>query len=110
VADCCKSCDAPIIWAKDPAGQPVPVDQGEREDGNLAVQHARGGGFHVRPLLEDGALTVHEWRAASHYATCPDAEQWRERGRGLAAETRAAARARELAESMDPLFEIGAAQ
>ena len=77
----CRSCSAAIEWGKDPAGKRVPVDADGRADGNLAVQEAAGGGpLHVRYLRKDGVLTHHEWRATSHFATCPDAAKWRERG------------------------------
>lgn len=77
----CRSCGAEIHWGRDAAGKRVPVDAAPREDGNLAVQlQAAGGELHVRTLRKDGVLTVHEWRAVSHFATCPDAQKWRERG------------------------------
>jgi hypothetical protein len=78
----CRSCGAAIEWGRDPAGKRVPVNAYGDENGNLAVQEARGGGLHVRYLRKDGALTVHEWRATSHFASCPDAAKWRERGNG----------------------------
>ncbi len=78
----CGSCNAPIVWAKDPAGKSIPVNHGSDPGGNLAVQEARGGGLHVRYLRRDSVLTVHEWRATSHFASCPDAAKWRERGSG----------------------------
>lgn len=81
-AAACKSCGAPINWGTDPQGKSIPVDPGEREDGNLAVQERFGGGLHVRYLRKGGVLTVHERRTTSHFATCPDRDQWRERGRG----------------------------
>jgi hypothetical protein len=77
----CRSCRAPVDWAKDPAGKLVPVDPGERANGNLAVQEVAGV-THVRYLRKDGVLSDGERRTTSHFATCPQADKWRGRGRG----------------------------
>lgn len=84
-ATACGSCGAAIYWAKDPNGKRVPVDAEGRADGNLAVQAGGpagkpSGALRVRYLRKDGVLTVHEWHATSHFATCPDAEAWLARG------------------------------
>jgi hypothetical protein len=76
----CKSCGAAIDWAVDPAGKRIPVDTGQREDGTLAVQPLGGGALAVRYMRKGSVLSVDEYRAVSHYATCPDAKAWRERG------------------------------
>lgn len=77
----CRSCGAQIGWATDIGGKPVPVDPGEREDGTLAVQEA-GGKLHARYLRKDGAVTAGERRTVSHFATCPQAGEWRTQGGG----------------------------
>jgi hypothetical protein len=81
----CGSCRAEIDWTVTEAGKPMPVDAGEREDGNVLVIPGKRGG---RPVLLSRTVTGAELpmpgerRTTSHFATCPDSGQWRERGRG----------------------------
>lgn len=53
----CKSCGAPIVWARTASGRPIPLD----------LAHVRGLG-QAREAL-------------THYATCPHGRQWRGHGR-----------------------------
>lgn len=71
MANACKSCSAPIEWVKYArTGKAMPLDLEPAEDGNLVVidgvahQHMLGD---TRP------------RRKSHFATCPQAENWRRR-------------------------------
>lgn len=62
----CKSCGAPVQWAKTSSGKAIPIDPMPREDGNIqlvdygsylgALVGAAGSGSHV-----------------SHFATCKNA-------------------------------------
>lgn len=57
----CRSCDAPIVWARTLAGKAIPVDW---ETTTTSEQDAREVRF-------DPA------RHRSHFATCPHAGAWR---------------------------------
>jgi hypothetical protein len=64
----CRSCGAPIEWAKTREGKSMPLDAGEFEDGNLVLL----------------AGVVREWREGdvlpcrrSHFASCKQASMWR---------------------------------
>jgi len=77
----CRSCDAPVDWALTEAGRRMPVDAGERPDGNLAVS-GHGRMMRARALKDGEQPAEGERRTVSHYATCPDSDKWRDRGRG----------------------------
>lgn len=82
MADACGSCSAPVFFAWTPAGAQAIIDVEPVEDGNVmllrqsrfgtiavtlskaALERARGGGVQLRK---------------SHWATCPDKAEWRER-------------------------------
>ena len=75
----CKSCRAEIGWAVDTKGKRIPVDAGEKPNGNVAVQEV-GPRLYARYLAKGGIPAESERRTTSHFATCPDARAWRERG------------------------------
>lgn len=69
----CRSCGAPIRWARTAAGKHIPLDATPTPDGNVL-------------LTEDGVATVvgglHVWppdalRWTAHFATCPNADEHR---------------------------------
>lgn len=66
----CRSCGAPIQWAKTPSGKMMPVNRAQATDGNLNVIRTSDG-LTVQPA-EKGT-----GNAVSHYATCPNATQHR---------------------------------
>lgn len=67
----CKSCSAPIEWAKSArTGKAMPLDLEPTAHGNLVVID---GVAHPAP-----ADTGRE-RRTSHFATCPQATSWRQR-------------------------------
>jgi SAM-dependent methyltransferase len=79
------NCSAKIRWAKTEDGGRMPVDYLPDPDGRLVRVMVAQGDWRIRVLAageepEPGAL-----RWTSHYATCPDAEWFRARGRGRAA-------------------------
>ena len=75
----CRSCDAPIIWATSKGGRTMPVDAEPVEDGNVELTE-RPGAFlgPIASVLTGPSLLGGPLRKA-HFATCPEAEQWRRR-------------------------------
>lgn len=72
----CRSCGAPILWAKTERGKMMPVDPDPSENGNVELV-PRGTGFlaivHGQAPL--GAPPLH----LPHHATCEFADEWRTR-------------------------------
>lgn len=64
----CKSCGAAIVWAKTSMGKLAPY---ERDDANGKWAVVAG----IARLLEPTDVE----RFTSHFATCPQAAQWRKR-------------------------------
>lgn len=85
MSDTCRSCGAPVIWGVSYTGrrmifdaEPAPdgewyFEPGPRPDEPRAIGVGRSGAL---PLLGDGRLY------RSHFATCPDAEEWRRKRNG----------------------------
>jgi hypothetical protein len=79
----CKSCGARIIWARTSLGAKMPIDQLATSDGNaVVVGRVLGESTPIVVVLtrdslararEQGDLLLYR----SHFASCPDAEQWR---------------------------------
>jgi hypothetical protein len=67
----CTSCQARIVWGMTASGKPIPIDPDPVETGNLAV---RPPGAQVRYLSKSDAIEADEWRAVSHFSTCPNAK------------------------------------
>jgi hypothetical protein len=68
----CRSCNADIEWAEwADSGKAVPLDVGTSTNGNLVV--IGGKVRHYKP--EDAKLARD--RRVSHFSTCPDAKDWR---------------------------------
>jgi hypothetical protein len=66
----CKSCGAPIRWAKSLSGRAMPLDEKPNPKGNILL------------LPSGGAMVVtdtchHSELFTSHFATCPQANQHR---------------------------------
>lgn len=73
----CRSCGAPIFWAKPVGGGSfMPIDADPvAEGGNIAIVDGAAQVFRgtlLEPPLPEGAP-----RYVSHFATCPDAKEWR---------------------------------
>lgn len=66
----CRTCDAPIIWARTPGGKAIPVDSEPRPDGNLVLEFNGEEGVTARYVSEGGTHV-------SHFVTCPDADTHR---------------------------------
>lgn len=59
----CRSCHAPVVWARTAKGKAIPLDVKPRKDGNLIL---RNGIVRVQTRNDPGGL-----RYVSHFATCP---------------------------------------
>lgn len=68
----CRSCGAPIIWARTEKGKPIPMNA-------EPVEVTPRGLFHLE--VETPEVTrAYPFSArgyVSHFATCPQADQWR---------------------------------
>jgi hypothetical protein len=74
----CRSCGAAIRWATTASGKRMPLDRDPVDDGNLALIIDVGLDVVAVPVAPRQALLDDDGRRfVSHYATCPDAEQWR---------------------------------
>lgn len=77
--DRCRSCRAPIIWLTiRPGGRRMPIDADPIADGNIIADLAQAVGI----VIPAGALTFlddtpGEARYRSHFASCPQAAEWR---------------------------------
>lgn len=70
----CRSCRAPIRWERTVNDKPIPLDLDPVVDGNLAL--TPDGKVYVIPK-GDGVLDLPITRYVSHFATCPDHQEWR---------------------------------
>lgn len=80
----CSSCGAPIIWATTPAGAASPIDAYvNTEKGNVLLLAPKGMGQLLAIVLTKDALKkARETRMPlrlSHWATCPDRVEHRNR-------------------------------
>lgn len=80
-SDECRSCKAPIVWAKTRTGKDMPIDAEPRPDGNIRLT-VRGGQPYADVLSAARIATSTSWGAlrTSHFVTCAQAGQWRTRG------------------------------
>ncbi len=79
----CRACNAPMVWGVTESGAKMPVDPEPVEGGNVIVLSDAGlAGPLVKvlgePTLLDG-LAEPTVRYVSHFATCPNAEEFRRR-------------------------------
>lgn len=78
----CRSCDASIIWARPRTGRVMPVDAAPADGGNILLEVRQG---FVRATVLGPNAVEHRGAQAktlmhkSHFATCPDADGWRQR-------------------------------
>lgn len=75
----CKSCGAPILWAKTSKGKRTPIDAEPVRIAVLTEDPETG-----KEIIEDGLVVIAEGAVGhtSHWATCPTAEQHRRASRG----------------------------
>jgi hypothetical protein len=81
----CRSCGAPIVWAKTTHGKSIPLDQDPSEEGTIVLLEGVAHIFRKRPdqvtLLRMGAPADTPFYT-THFATCPQGKDWRGRGLG----------------------------
>ncbi len=77
----CRSCEAAIAWCLTPAGKNMPVDAEPADDGNLVIEADRVGDPVV--IAYDPAKHAGRERFKSHFATCPQGTQWRNKQQSL---------------------------
>lgn len=81
----CKSCAAPIVWAKTRTGKSMPLDVDPVPHGNVTiVDYVNPGAVTPTPVVVVGQLALDDtpvsvWRYQSHFSTCPDAVAHRRR-------------------------------
>jgi hypothetical protein len=76
----CRSCHALITWAVTVDGKRMPLDYNATDDGTLVVvRHTDTGTPVVRVVSPVDGVPSHPSRYRSHFATCPDAGDWRKR-------------------------------
>lgn len=66
----CRSCGAPIIWARTVKDKPILLDAQPHEQGNLELR-----GRVARYVVPDLNATTTRYR--SHFVTCPQASEHR---------------------------------
>lgn len=83
----CKSCSAPIMWAKTRAGKSMPLDVDPVAHGNVTiVDWVNPSTPAPTPVVVVGQLALHDtpqssFRYVSHFSTCPEAGVHRRRTR-----------------------------
>ena len=81
-AEPCRSCGALVIWCVTTAGKAMPVDAEPATGGTIRIEQ-RGGPKPLARVLTKAELARTGFGAAtlrtSHFATCPQADQWRTR-------------------------------
>jgi uncharacterized protein involved in high-affinity Fe2+ transport len=78
MSDTCRSCDAPVMWLEnETTGKRAPIDREPTEGGNIEIDQAAG---RYRVLLELERPQAQERGAPlhmNHFATCPQARNWK---------------------------------
>lgn len=69
----CRSCGAPILWARTQAGVPIPLDRDPTPEGNLVEEEDGRVRVIAGPLEVPTGTTIY----MPHHATCPDGAAWR---------------------------------
>lgn len=76
----CRSCHALIVWVEMRSGERMPLDRDATPDGTIR-ESTNDRGFRFFEVLTGGDLeAAHESGVPlyrSHFATCPDAAEWR---------------------------------
>jgi hypothetical protein len=76
----CRSCEAPIRWARTAAGKAMPLDVEPSADGNVQLGWVGGEEIAIvlgSPADRAGAQVDGIDLFVSHFATCPNASQHR---------------------------------
>lgn len=70
----CKSCGAPIVWARSEKGTPMPIDAQKSLFGNIELSWFGRGEPPTATIVAPGSGSY-----VSHFATCPKASAHRRR-------------------------------
>ena len=73
----CRSCGARIVWAETEKGRKMPIDFYPSSEGTIVLRYPQG---EKQPLAIVGVPAdafPREDRFTSHFATCPQADEWR---------------------------------
>lgn len=82
----CRSCGARVVWARTVEGKAVPLDADRNPAGNIVLLPDRGTGSRLAIYRRKGDPPIDVILArtsdadgpfTSHFATCPDRDQWR---------------------------------
>lgn len=79
----CRSCGAAVRWVKSAkTGRVMPLDPEPRDDGNIVLLDRWQLNLRLARVLEHDEVTQErlfgiEPRYVSHFATCPQADEWR---------------------------------
>lgn len=68
----CRSCGAPIFWARTTTRKNIPIDADPVDNGNVELTRTWDGPFRVVSVVAPGDGTH-----VSHFVTCPDASDHR---------------------------------
>jgi len=77
----CSACGAPIRWATTTKGRRMPIDPEPHPEGNIRLQELDDGIAPIAHVLDalDASMTS-EPLYRSHFATCPEADEFRRKG------------------------------
>lgn len=79
----CRSCAAPIRWAKTLGGKAIPLNAQPDPAGNITLKETGDPKAPLARVLAGADLfdarTAGTELWMSHYATCPDSQKWRRR-------------------------------
>lgn len=73
----CRSCHAPVMWARGRKGADIILDPDPLPNGNIIFvdgDQTRYLGFETKKEFPDWETRD---RYASHFSTCPEADEWR---------------------------------
>lgn len=71
----CRSCGAPMIWTVTSSGRRMPVDAEPSSLGTFALEEE--GDLVLAVLVPNAAQDTSGQLHMSHFATCPQADDWR---------------------------------
>lgn len=81
----CRSCGAPVVWARTTDGKPMPLNAVPDPAGNVAAHRdptavsAYGGALVARVLKAGEEPAPWEVRGTSHFSSCPNADEHRKK-------------------------------
>lgn len=78
----CRSCSARVVWAKTTNGKRIPLDAVDQGGRDVPITSDEGNLEPTGRYSSDGSMVVTvvpagEGEYRSHFASCPEADQWR---------------------------------